>query len=297
MKVEIDPGSGFCGGVIRAIRTCEEYLSSGKGPLFSLGAIVHNEEEMHRLSSLGLETIDSLDVLTSAKEPLKGRTVLFRAHGEPPKVYARARAMGLEVIDCTCPVVLALQKAIREAYAQVSPAGGSLAIFGKTGHPEVMGLVGQLEVNIPVFQSLEQARQMVRTGILRLDRNLELFSQTTMSPSEYGQVCSYLSSNMQNGATLNVHNSICSQVATRHQKLIQFASLHDVIVFVSGLESSNGKVLYELCRGVNPSSYHITSCSELRREWFRDQGSVGVCGATSTPKWLLEQVAEKILSF
>ena len=295
MKVEIDPGSGFCGGVIRAIRTCEEYLSSGAGPLFSKGAIVHNEEEMDRLSALGLKTIDSLDDLQTDEG--QGRTVLFRAHGEPPKVYAKAREMGLEVIDCTCPVVLALQKAIRNAYACVSPTGGSLAIFGKKGHPEVLGLVGQLDAPIPVFQSLEQAKEMVGSGALRLDRDLELFSQTTMSPSEYGQVCSYLSSNMQNGATLNIHNTICSQVATRHQKLVQFASLHDVIVFVSGFESSNGKVLYELCRGVNPSSYHISSCSELRREWFSPAKSVGVCGATSTPKWLLEQVAEKILSF
>lgn len=295
MKVEIDPGSGFCGGVIRAIRTCEEYLSSGAGPLFSKGAIVHNEEEMDRLSALGLRTIDSLDDLQTDEG--QGRTVLFRAHGEPPKVYAKAREMGLEVIDCTCPVVLALQKAIRNAYAQVSPTGGSLAIFGKKGHPEVLGLVGQLDAPIPVFQSLEQAKEMVGSGALRMDRDLELFSQTTMSPSEYGQVCSYLSSNMQNGATLNIHNTICSQVATRHQKLVQFASLHDVIVFVSGFESSNGKVLYELCRGVNPSSYHISSCSELRREWFSPAESVGVCGATSTPKWLLEQVAEKILSF
>ena len=295
MKVEIDPGSGFCGGVIRAIRTCEEYLSSGAGPLFSKGAIVHNEEEMDRLSALGLKTIDSLDDLQTDEG--QGRTVLFRAHGEPPKVYAKAREMGLEVIDCTCPVVLALQKAIRNAYACVSPTGGSLAIFGKKGHPEVLGLVGQLDAPIPVFQSLEQAKEMVGSGALRMDRDLELFSQTTMSPSEYGQVCSYLSSNMQNGATLNIHNTICSQVATRHQKLVQFASLHDVIVFVSGFESSNGKVLYELCRGVNPSIYHISSCSELRREWFSPAESVGVCGATSTPKWLLEQVAEKILSF
>ena len=295
MKVEIDPGSGFCGGVIRAIRTCEEYLSSGAGTLFSKGAIVHNEEEMDRLAALGLKTIDILDDLQTDEG--QGRTVLFRAHGEPPKVYAQAREMGLEVIDCTCPVVLALQKAIRNAYARVSLTGGNLAIFGKKGHPEVLGLVGQLDAPIPVFQSLKQAKEMAGSGALRLDRDLELFSQTTMSPSEYDQVCSYLSSNMQNGATLNIHNTICSQVATRHQKLVQFASLHDVIVFVSGFESSNGKVLYELCRGVNPSSYHISSCAELRREWFSPAESVGVCGATSTPKWLLEQVAEKILSF
>ena len=284
MRVEIDSHSGFCGGVIRAIGTAEKYLHSHGGRLYSLGAIVHNEEELSRLASLGLVCIDSLD----------GRSpVLIRAHGEPPSIYRKAQESGIELIDCTCPVVLKLQGQIREAYARLSASGGSLVIFGKTGHPEVLGLMGQVNSDVTVIQSLEELKPLLEKGMLPVDKDIELFSQTTMSPSEYERVYSYLQSSMR-GASLTVHNTICSQVSSRHKELMQFARNHDVIVFVSGKESSNGKVLYELCRSVNPRTYHIVSPEGLDPGWFDSADSAGVCGATSTPKWLLENVSRAI---
>lgn len=282
MTVEIDSHSGFCGGVIRAIDMAEKYLSSSHGStLYSLGAIVHNEEELSRLKALGLVTIDSLD----------GRSpVLIRAHGEPPVVYSKAESLGIQLIDCTCPVVLKLQNEIRMAYARMSEVGGQLVIFGKIGHPEVLGLMGQVNSDVVVVQNIEQLKSMVESGHVRTDRSIELFSQTTMSPEEYQRVSEYLSSSMQD-ASLVVHDTICSQVAFRHRELVDFAKAHDVIVFVSGQQSSNGKVLYELCRRTNRKSYHISSSGELAPEWFAGADRVGVCGATSTPKWLLEDVA------
>ncbi len=291
IRVEIDPHSGFCGGVIRAIGTAEAYLRDKGAPLWSLGAIVHNEEELSRLRGLGLVDIGSLGELG---EDVSGKHILIRAHGEPPEVYRAASQAGLEVIDCTCPVVLRLQKAIREAYASVSAAGGQILLFGKTGHPEVLGLVGQVGGDVVVFQNLGQLRGLVADGSVRVNRDIVLFSQTTMSPSEYSLVGGYLSSVMRDGAALTVHDTICSQVASRYRELSEFARSHDVLVFVSGKESSNGKVLFELCAGVNPRSHHLISPDALRKEWFAGAESAGVCGATSTPKWLLEKVARGI---
>lgn len=291
MKVEIDAGSGFCGGVIRAIKAAEDRLSACGGRLYSLGAIVHNEEELSRLESLGLVTVDSskLDSL----ERSEGEPLLIRAHGEPPEVYRRAAALGYSVIDCTCPVVLKLQKDIREAYARLG-GRGTLVIFGKQGHPEVLGLVGQVGGDVLVIQNPARAVELVENGTLRTDSDIELFSQTTMDPDGYGELCSYLRGRMLGGARLNVHDTICRQVASRHRELAEFAKSHDVIVFVSGRESSNGKVLFDLCRGVNPRTYHVLSASGLKPEWFRPGDSAGVCGATSTPKWLLEKVAAEV---
>ncbi len=284
MKVEIDSHSGFCGGVIRAIGTAEKFLASHSETLYSLGAIVHNEEELSRLKALGLITVDGLD----------GRSpVLIRAHGEPPSVYARAKELGVELIDCTCPVVLKLQKEIRMAYSRMSEVGGSLVIFGKIGHPEVLGLMGQVGSDVAVVQSLEQLKPMVADLTIRTDRSIELFSQTTMSPLEYGAVSDYLRSSMKS-APLVVHDTICSQVAFRHKELVEFAGAHDVIVFVSGQQSSNGKVLFELCSRTNPCTHQICSPLDLQAEWFASADSIGVCGATSTPKWLLENVAQAI---
>lgn len=281
MRVEIDGNSGFCGGVIRAIGKAEKYLSSSSGPLYSLGSIVHNEEELARLACLGLVTVDRLD----------GRSpVLIRAHGEPPSVYREAEASGITLIDCTCPVVLDLQKKIRLAYERIVPRGGRLVIFGKIGHPEVLGLMGQVDSDVVVVQSLEQLKPLVESGSLRTDRDIELFSQTTMSPAEYEAVSSYLKDAMK-GAELTVHGTICSQVASRHKELSEFARSHDVVVFVSGQASSNGKVLYDLCLKANPRTFRICSSGELQPEWFAPAESAGVCGATSTPKWLLEKVA------
>lgn len=291
LKVEIDSHSGFCGGVIRAIGTAEKYLSEHHGRLCSLGAIVHNDEELSRLRSLGLVTVGSLE--DAVRESPDGTPVLIRAHGEPPEVYRRAAQAGISLIDCTCPVVLRLQKAIKEAYSRVSPRGGSIVIFGKTGHPEVLGLVGQVPDSVYVVPDLESTVRLVESGSIAPGSPVELFSQTTMSPTGYGRVAGYLRSVVSDGELL-VHSSICSQVEGRHRQLAEFASGHDVIVFVAGSTSSNGKVLSDLCRSVNPATYRVGSASDLDPAWFPPGCSVGVCGATSTPKWLLENVAHAI---
>ena len=291
MRVEIDPHSGFCGGVIRAIGTAEQILDKG-GRLYSLGAIVHNEEELARLQGRGLVTIDRED-LREMRDPVQGETLLIRAHGEPPQVYRRAEELGFQVVDCTCPVVLALQKEIREARLRMAPVEGQIVIFGKIGHPEVLGLVGQVDGGVTVVENLDQLRDRIADGTLRTYRDIELFSQTTVSAVGYLHIQQYLS-NMMAGAELKIHATICKQVASRHRELSEFAHSHDAIVFVSGRDSSNGKVLCELCRSANPRTWHIGSASELNREWFRPDDRVGVCGATSTPKWLLEEVAAAI---
>ncbi len=291
MQMEIDPNSGFCGGVIRAIGKAEEILARG-GKLYSLGAIVHNEEELSRLQAQGLVTIDRED-LREMRDPVQGETLLIRAHGEPPQVYRRAEELGFEVIDCTCPVVLGLQQKIREARQRMAPVEGQIVIFGKIGHPEVLGLVGQVDGGVTVVENLDQLRDRIADGTLRTYRDIELFSQTTMSPEGYVQIQQYLSGVMA-GAELKIHETICRQVASRHRELSDFARNHDVIVFVAGRDSSNGKVLCELCRSANSRTWHIGAVSDLRREWFRPDDRVGVCGATSTPKWLLEEVAAAI---
>ena len=291
MQVEIDPNSGFCGGVIRAIGKADEILARG-GKLYSLGAIVHNEEELSRLQAQGLVTIDRED-LREMRDPVQGETLLIRAHGEPPQVYRRAEELGFEVIDCTCPVVLGLQQKIREARQRMAPVEGQIVIFGKIGHPEVLGLVGQVDGGVTVVENLDQLRDRIADGTLRTYRDIELFSQTSMSPEGYVQIQQYLSGVMA-GAELKIHETICRQVASRHRELSDFARNHDVIVFVAGRDSSNGKVLCELCRSANSRTWRIGAVSDLRREWFRPDDRVGVCGATSTPKWLLEEVAAAI---
>ena len=291
MQVEIDKNSGFCGGVIRAIGTAERILDRG-GCLYSLGAIVHNEEELGRLEARGLVTIDT-DDLEQMQEPVAGETLLIRAHGEPPQVYERVRALGFNLVDCTCPVVLGLQQKIRQAHERLSGRGGQIVIFGKIGHPEVLGLVGQVDGGVVVVETLEQLQARLSDGSLRTDRDIELFSQTTMSPDGYKQVRELLAGAM-DGARLEVHDTICRQVASRRREISDFARLHDAVVFVSGKDSSNGKVLCERCRSANIRTWHVGSAAELRREWFRPEDRVGVCGATSTPGWLLEEVAQAI---
>lgn len=282
MTVEIDPDSGFCAGVIRAISTAEKLLGEGSH-LYSLGAIVHNEEELRRLGAKGLGTVgpDGLEALPPSA------SVIIRAHGEPPETYTRLESLGLKVTDCTCPVVLRLQKQVREASGRAQ-----VVIFGKIGHPEVLGLVGQTGGRALVVEDTEQLRQAVAEGRLRLDEPIELFSQTTKSPEEYALLSNALSEMAGEGVT--VHRSICAQVASRHRKLAAFAREHDVIVFVSGESSSNGKVLWQWCRSINPRTYLVGAASDLQTEWFAGAASAGVCGATSTPRWLLEDVAGAI---
>ena len=287
LQVEIDPRSGFCGGVIRAISHAEEYLTRHPGAtLHSLGSIVHNEAELARLEAEGLRPVASLD-------GMEGRTVLIRAHGEPPETYRRAREMGTELIDCTCPVVLKLQERIREAYGRIRGRGGQIILFGKVGHAEVLGLVGQVGGDALVIENMAMLENAFREGRIRTGVPLEVFSQTTKSPSEYAEIGRVLSEKA--GGPVTIHDTICRQVSSRHEGLAAFARGHDAVVFVTGRESSNGKVLFNLCREANPRTFQVGTPEDLRAEWFRDGDRVGVCGATSTPKWLLEAVAQKIL--
>lgn len=284
LSVEIDPGSGFCGGVIRAISKAEDSLAQGTR-LYSLGAIVHNDAELGRLHKQGLVTVSSLEEIP------EGGTVLIRAHGEPPSTYAEASARHLTVIDCSCPVVLQLQQRIRDAYARIHAQGvhGQIIIFGQVGHAEVLGLVGQVNGDALVVEN----SQMLEEAMPHLDfsQPIEIFSQTTKSPREYKLICDMLQAR---GARLTVHNTICGQVSSRHEKLVQFAESHDIIIFVTGKESSNGKILSALCRSVNPRTYVIGRINEIDPAWFREGDRVGICGATSTPKWALEAVARDI---
>ena len=298
LRVEIDPHSGFCGGVIRAIGGAERFLDSHPGEtLYSLGSIVHNEAELARLASRGLVTVDLPALRRLAPEG--GVPVLIRAHGEPPSTYETARHEGYELLDCTCPVVLKLQKDIRAAYGRLKAEGreGQLVIFGRIGHAEVLGLVGQADGDAVVVESEEMLLSLLSEGVLRHDRPIEIFSQTTKSPEEYARVCAALSAAMDDPSMLTVHNTICTQVALRHEQLSEFALSHDVIVFVSGGASSNGKVLYDLCKSLNPRTFLVGSPEEADPSWFRDGDSVGVSGATSTPEWLLDRIARRISSF
>lgn len=293
MTVEIDPRSGFCGGVIRAIDSAEHYLADHPGgKLYSLGSIVHNEAELSRLSDEGLVRIDAddLDEMASAE----GETLLIRAHGEPPQTYAKAKRLKFRVIDCTCPVVLRLQKSIRQAYDRIRRENprGQILLFGKVGHAEVLGLVGQVDGDVLVVENMTMLENAISAGSIRPDAPLEVFSQTTKSPGEYAAICQRLVEYA--GDNVVVHNTICAQVADRHKRLSEFAADHDVILFVSGKESSNGNVLCELCKSVNIRTYHIQTADDVRPVWLSAADRVGVCGATSTPKWLLEQVASRV---
>lgn len=295
ITVEIDKQSGFCAGVIRAISKAEKFLDSEAKPLYSLGAIVHNEAELHRLAEKGLITLDREDIYQIPSEA-KGETLLIRAHGQPPKVYELIEELGFNVIDCTCPVVLNIQKSIKSAYKRVKESGadGQIILFGKIGHAEVLGLIGQVDGDVTVVENLFQLQERLDRGEIKTNGVIEVFSQTTMSPVEYEELCDKLESVMEEGGNLTIHNTICSQVASRHSQLVDFARHHDVIIFVSGKTSSNGKVLCNLCKSVNIRTYHIGGPDDLQKIWFSENDKVGVCGATSTPKWLLEQTAAAI---
>ena len=281
LTVEIDPGSGFCNGVVRAVRQAEEYLSRAPR-LYSLGAIVHNSLELERLKAKGLEILELEDVRN-----LHNETLLIRAHGEPPATYALAADNGIRIIDCTCPVVLQLQQKVKEVYRGMKDSGGQVVIFGKRGHAEVNGLVGQTEGTALVIGSLEEVERVDSS------RPVALFSQTTKDPDEYAQVCRAVEERCNHTV---VFDTICRQVASRHKSLVAFARAHSIILFVSGKESSNGKVLFDLCRSVNPRSRWLEDASQIAPSWFSEGDTVGVCGATSTPKWQLEETAAKVSS-
>ena len=277
---EIDPDSGFCHGVVRAVNKAEEFLSGGRR-LYSLGAMVHNTAEIARLADKGLVTIGLKELRQLGSED----TVLIRAHGEPPATYSLAREIGVNLIDCTCPVVLKLQRDIAAAWQKVSATGGSVVMFGKKGHAEVNGLVGQTGGNAVVIESLDEIDS------LDFSRHIELFSQTTRDPMEYDALKAAL---LARSGDVAVHDTICRQVSSRHAKLVRFATSHDVILFVSGRESSNGKVLFELCRKHNSRTYWVEDPAALEGEWLANARSIGITGATSTPRWQLEQVAAQI---
>lgn len=287
VQIEIDNGSGFCFGVTTAIKKAEEELAKG-GKLYCLGDIVHNGMEVERLHEAGLITIDHEQM-----EKLQGVKVLLRAHGEPPETYALAERNNIEIIDATCPVVLQLQRRIKKQY--VNNPEAQIVIFGKNGHAEVLGLVGQTESYAIVVEKFEDVKQLKETGQLDFSKDIYLYSQTTKSLDEFHRIIEYCQEHIVEGAVFKSFDTICRQVANRMPNIAAFASKHDVILFVSGRKSSNGKVLFKECKSVNANSYQIESADEIDMNWFKDVETVGICGATSTPKWLMEECKDKII--
>ncbi len=279
MKVEIDKHSGFCFGVVNAIRKAEQELERGK--LYCIGDIVHNDLEVERLKKMGLETIEH-----GQFTQLYNCRVLFRAHGEPPVSYEMARKNGIEVIDASCPVVLNLQKVIRKAYEQTREQGGQVVIYGKRGHAEVVGLVGQTNGEALVIESVADVQQ------IDFSRPVILFSQTTKSLDGFQLIASLLKE--KGGERVIVHDSICRKVANRIPQLREFARRHDVVIFVSGEKSSNGKQLYETCREVNARTYLVQKAEDVTSEMLQGAQTVGISGATSTPAWIMDEIKHKV---
>ena len=282
MKVIIDDNSGFCFGVVRAISRAEEALAEG-GTVYSLGDIVHNRVEVQRLEQLGLQTVTHTDM-----ERLGSRRLFIRAHGEPPTTFARAEELGIEVIDATCPVVAALQRKVKRAYEQMQEVDGQVVILGKHGHAEVVGLTGQVDGRAIVIENEADLEAVDFT------RPIYFLSQTTQSRTLFEHILEVMRSRTANPEQVEAIDTICGQVAGREQRLSEFARSVDRVIFVCGRKSSNGKVLFEVCRKANPLSYNIEEASELQPEWLEGASTVGICGATSTPKWLMQQVADHI---
>lgn len=278
LKVYIDQQSGFCFGVVYAIEMAEEILDE-QGYLYCLGDIVHNDEEVARLNRKGLRIIDHEELLT-----LKNEKVLIRAHGEPPSTYQLAIENNLTLIDASCPVVLKLQNRIKNSFDKSE----TIYIYGKHGHAEVIGLLGQTNNKAVVFQDISEL------DIPSLPKNLTLYSQTTKSTDKFYEINRILEDN---GITVNTNDTICRQVSNRDKELRSFAEKFDKIIFVSGTKSSNGKVLYNVCKERNPYTYFISNAAQVQQEWFNPGDSVGICGATSTPMWLMEEVKERISQF
>lgn len=282
-SIEIDNESGFCFGVVTAIRKAEEELAES-GTIYCLGDIVHNSGEVERLKAKGLVTITHADL---AK--LRGVKVLLRAHGEPPETYRTARERDIEVIDATCPVVLRLQQRIKELYNSTGEAERpQIVIYGKLGHAEVNGLVGQTEGNAIVVEDPD--------GLTQVDfsRPVALYSQTTKSLEGFRSIIAEIERRMKPGVSFRYFDTICRQVSNRVDKLREFARNKDVVLFVAGAKSSNGKILFSHCLAENPCTYLVADENDLKPEWFVGASTVGICGATSTPRWLMEQVREAL---
>ena len=282
VQIEIDNGSGFCFGVTTAIKKAEEELAAGK-TLYCLGDIVHNGMECERLKQLGLVTINHEEM-----KQLHGVKVLLRAHGEPPSTYEIARENDIEIIDATCPVVLQLQRRIKKQYDACPEA--QIVIFGKPGHAEVLGLVGQTESKAIVIANVEEVKRLDFT------RDIYLYSQTTKSLDEFHRIIEYIQEHISPDATFKSYDTICRQVADRMPNISTFAARHDLVLFVCGRKSSNGKVLFNECKSVNPNSHLIEGPEEIKKEWLDGVRTIGICGATSTPKWLMEQCRDAIIS-
>ena len=288
LKIEIDSRSGFCFGVVNAIRIAEEYLKE-KSTLYCLGDIVHNETEIKRLETLGLKIISHEQF-----RKLKDTTVLIRAHGEPPETYKIAEKNNITIIEATCPIVRKLQSRIKVAWQKMKEVNGQVVIFGKKGHAEVVGLLGQINNEGILISSIEEL------SLIDPKRPVSLFSQTTMSVPEYNIIANAILENIKKAGipdpekNVEVNRSICGQVSSREPHLRAFAAKHDVVIFVSGQESSNGKMLYSICKSINVDTHFVTSPEELQKGWFRGKRSAGICGATSTPKWLIEKIGDTI---
>lgn len=277
-NIEIDSESGFCFGVTTAIKKAEEELAKGT-PLYCLGDIVHNDQECERLKKLGLITINHEEY---AK--LKNVKVLLRAHGEPPETYRIAAKNNIEIIDATCPVVLRLQKRIKQEYTnKESQKEKQIVIYGKNGHAEVMGLVGQTNGEAIVIEKIDEVDK------IDLSKDVRLYSQTTKSLDEFRNIVFYIEQNISPSATFQYFDTICRQVANRMPNIRKFAASHDVILFVCGQKSSNGKILFHECKEINPRTYQVDKPEDIDVEWFRNAKSIGICGATSTPKWLMDK--------
>ena len=282
MKIEIDDKSGFCFGVVKAITKAEESLASGE-KVYSLGDIVHNRVEVQRLESLGLETVSHADF-----PQLIGRTVLIRAHGEPPSTYELAQRHRLKVIDATCPVVAHLQKVVVEAHRKMQECGGQVVILGKRGHAEVVGLTGQVADPTIVIEREEDLE------LIDFSRPVYFLSQTTQSIGLFERLGAEMRRRAADAGQVYIDDTICRQVSNREQHLTDFSGRFDAVVFVCGRKSSNGNVLSEVCRRANPRTHVVEEASEIDPAWFEGAATVGICGATSTPKWLMQDVADAI---
>ena len=282
MRITIDDNSGFCFGVVRAIEVAEESLRR-VGEVYSLGDIVHNRIEVQRLEALGLHTVSQEDMAQ-----LGGRTLLIRAHGEPPRTYRRAEELGIDVVDATCPVVARLQRVVREAYQKMAAVNGRVALLGKRGHAEVIGLTGQVEDDVVVVEREEDLE------VLDYSRPIYFLSQTTQSIELFNHLAEIIRSRMAEGVGLTVNDTICRRVAGREALLAEFSKSVDVVLFVCGRKSSNGKVLSEVCRRANARCYNIEEAQDVDMMWLEGVESVGICGATSTPRWLMEDVAKAV---
>jgi len=282
LNIEIDNKSGFCFGVVKAIEKAEEELEKGS-TLYCLGDIVHNEEEVERLQRLGLVTVNH-----EQYNQLHNVKVLIRAHGEPPSTYETARKNNITLIDATCPVVLKLQSRIKKNYEELASEDGQIVIYGQTGHAEVKGLVGQTDGKAIV---IEEEKDLDK---IDFSKKVHLFSQTTKDIEHYHHLIEEISKRMVKKDDFKFSDTICRQVANRIPNIINFAQQNDVILFVGGKQSSNGKVLYEHCKSINPQTYYISDCKQVDELEIQKDKKIGICGATSTPQWLMDCIAKRL---